>query len=403
MLSPRPAATPSSIAPAAPWVDGKRWAWLMGPALPLLTLLCLGAWALLGWTWALALMPVLLFVLIPALDVWIGVDQSNPPPQAMNALEADPYYERLLLLCVPLQVAVTVLGAWCASQLPGNPWVWLGLVVSVGAMNGFGINTGHELGHKHVASRRWWAKLALAPAAYGHFFVEHNRGHHRNVATPTDPASARMGESFWRFLPRSVLGSLRSAWRLEVVRLAALGRGPWHISNHNLQAWSLTLLLFGGLTAIWGGWALLFLVLQAVYAFSLLEVVNYLEHYGLLRRSDEHGRFERCSPEHSWNSNNVVTNLLLFQLQRHSDHHAHPARSYQALRHFDSSPQLPTGYASMLLLAYVPPLWFAVMDPRVAAHCGGDLGRANLQPAQRERLWRRYHRVVAPAPVKPVS
>jgi len=384
-------------------VDGKRWAWLMGPALPLLTLFCLGAWAWLGWTWALALMPVLLFVLIPALDVWIGVDQSNPPPQAMNALEADPYYERLLLLCVPLQVAVTVLGAWCASQLPGNPWVWLGLVVSVGAMNGFGINTGHELGHKHVASRRWWAKLALAPAAYGHFFVEHNRGHHRNVATPTDPASARMGESFWRFLPRSVLGSLRSAWRLEAVRLAALGHGPWHVSNHNLQAWSLTLLLFGGLTAWLGAWALLFLALQAVYAFSLLEVVNYLEHYGLLRRSDEHGRFERCSPEHSWNSNNVVTNLLLFQLQRHSDHHAHPARSYQALRHFDSSPQLPTGYASMLLLAYVPPLWFAVMDPRVAAHCGGDLGRANLQPAQRERLWRRYHRVVAPAPVKPVS
>jgi len=392
MPSTRPSAAPPINQADAVWVDGKRWAWLMGPALPLLTLLCLGAWALLGWTWALALMPLLLFGLIPVLDVWIGLDPSNPPAQAMAALEADPYYERLVLLSVPLQVAVTVLGAWCASHLPTSPWVWLGLVVSVGAMNGFGINTGHELGHKHVVSRRWWAKLALAPAAYGHFFVEHNRGHHRNVATPTDPASARMGESFWRFLPRSVLGSLASAWRLEAVRLAAAGKSPWHWSNHNLQAWSLTALLFGGLTAWLGGWALVFLAAQAVYAFSLLEVVNYLEHYGLLRQGDAQGGYVRCSPEHSWNSNNVVTNLLLFQLQRHSDHHAHPARSYQALRHFDSSPQLPTGYASMLLLAYVPPLWFSVMDPRVAAHYGCDLGRANLQPAQRERLWRRYHR-----------
>jgi alkane 1-monooxygenase len=192
--------------------------------------------------------------------------------------------------------------------------------LKVGGVNGFGIVAAHELGHRKTRTAQWLAKLELAVAAYGHFFVEHNRGHHRHVATPLNPASARMGESFWRFLPRSVVGSLRSAWALERGRLAQLGQGPWTLANH------------------------------------------------------------------------TVTNLLLYQLQRHADHHAQPARQYQALRHFDSSPQLPSGYASMLLLAYVPPLWFAVMDPRVLRHYGGDIHLAHLHPPARRRLLQRHAR-----------
>jgi alkane 1-monooxygenase len=134
--------------------------------------------------------------------------------------------------------------------------------------------------------------------------------------------------------------------------------------------------------------ALPFLLVQAFYGASLLEVVNYIEHYGLLRQKDSTGRYERCAPRHSWNSNHLVTNLFLYQLQRHSDHHANPTRRFQALRHFEDSPQLPSGYAGMLVLAYIPPLWFWVMDKRVKAHLNGDLSKANLYPAKREKLLR---------------
>ncbi|MDE0854946.1 MAG: fatty acid desaturase, partial [Nevskia sp.] len=230
----------------------------------------------------------------------------------------------------------------------------------------------------------------LAPVAYGHFFIEHNKGHHKNVATPEDPASSKIGESFWAFLPRTVVGSVESAWSIEAERLKRQNKPVWTIENENLQSWAMTIVLFAGLTVWLGPWALLFLVVQAIYGFSLLEVVNYLEHYGLLRLKDAKGRVERCQPSHSWNSNHVVTNLLLYQLQRHSDHHANPTRRYQALRHFDDSPQLASGYAAMILIAYFPPIWYAFMNPKVVKHYGGDLRKANIYPPARERLFRKY-------------
>jgi alkane 1-monooxygenase len=264
------------------------------------------------------------------------------------------------------------------------------LVLSVVSMNGVGIATAHELGHKKETLDRWLAKIALAPSLYGHFYVEHNRGHHRRVATPEDPASSRMGESFWAFLPRTVLGSLRSAWALERERLSKSGKSVWSTGNDNLQAWALSVVLYGAL-AILLGWPVLgFMVLQGVYGASMLEVVNYVEHYGLLRSKDASSRYVRCEPEHSWNSNHIVGNIVLYHLQRHSDHHAHPARRYQALRHFDAAPQLPAGYATMITAAYFPALWFALMDHRVVAHYAGDLGKINLQPSERQRLLKKW-------------
>jgi alkane 1-monooxygenase len=331
------------------------------------------------------LAPLIIHVLLPVLDRVFGEDFSNPPESAVAQLEADVFYRAMVWAYVPVQLIGTVLGAWIAVT---QPLAWMGyaaLVLTVGAINGIGIGTAHELGHKKETLDRWLSKIALAPSAYGHFFVEHNRGHHKRVATPEDPASARMGESFWAFLPRSVWDSLQSAWALEQERLNKQGMKVWHPQNHNLQAWGLTLLLFGALVA-WLGWmALPFLVVQAVYAASMLEVVNYVEHYGLLRQKDTAGRYVRCEPEHSWNSNHLVGNLLLYQLQRHSDHHAHPSRRYQALRHFAHAPQLPAGYATMISVAYLPPLWFAWMDHRVMAHYGGDLGLVNLQASARAK------------------
>jgi alkane 1-monooxygenase len=210
------------------------------------------------------------------------------------------------------------------------------------------------------------------------------------VATPEDPASARLGESFYAFLPRTVIGSLRSAWELEGVRLRRGGRSRLSIGNDVLNAWAMTLVLFAALALAFGPVVLPYLLMQAVLGFSLLEVVNYLEHYGLLRRHREDGRYERTLPEHSWNSNNVASNVLLYHLQRHSDHHANPIRRYQALRHVEEAPQLPTGYAGMIVLAAMPPLWRRVMDHRVLAHYGGDVSRANIQPRARRRLLARY-------------
>ena len=380
---------PPTTIPAA-WVDSKRYLWLLSPAVTLIA----GAGLLAFWkyeqAWLLWMGFGILYGVIPALDWVIGEDRHNPPAEALAELESDRYYSWVTYAFVPMQMAILALGGWLAVTR-ALPWYHLlGLGLSVGIINGIGINTAHELGHKKSKFDRWLARVALAPTFYGHFFVEHNRGHHKNVATPDDPASSRFGESFYAFLPRTVIGSFRSAWHLEAERLARLGKSVWSLQNENLQSWAMSVVLFGAMIAALG-WAVLpFLIIQAVYGFSLLEVVNYLEHYGLLRQKGKDGRFVRCEPEHSWNSNHVVTNLFLYHLQRHSDHHANPTRHYQSLRHFDNSPQLPSGYAGMIVLAYIPPLWFALMNKRVLAHYKGDMSLINLQPSKRAELLARY-------------
>ena len=361
---------------AAPYVDTKRPLWplaLVVPVLPFLSLaLALGT----GSPWSWWLTPVFVFGVIPLIDLLIGDDRVNPPEDAVPALQASPYYRWITYLFIPAQYAALI--AACALWARGiHPIGAIGLVLTAGVVNGVAINTAHELGHKRESVERWLSKLALAPTGYGHFFVEHNRGHHVRVATPEDPASSRLGESFWRFWPRTVFGSLRSAWHLETSRHRLRSRSPWTLRNDILNAWAMTVVLFGALVLAFGVTVLPFLVLQAVIGFTLLEVVNYLEHYGLLRQRNAAGRYEKVDPRHSWNSDRLVTNVFLFQLQRHSDHHANPLRRYQVLRSFDVSPQLPAGYASMLVLALFPPLWRKVMDPRVLAHYGGDATLAN--------------------------
>jgi alkane 1-monooxygenase len=360
-------------------IDGKRYLWLLGLVVPLYPYL---AWGLveatgLGLFWWSAL--AIVFGLIPLLDHWIGVDSDNPPESVLARLEQDRYYRWCTYAYLPLQYGSLFLAGWLWSRgglsLPDK----IGLALTVGTVGGFGINTAHELGHKKDSLERWLSKIALAQTGYGHFYIEHNRGHHVRVATPEDPASSRFGESFWRFLPRSVAGSLRSGWELEAERLARLGRSPWTLRNDVINAWAMTVVLFGALLLLYGPGVLPYLLVQAVFGFSLLEVVNYLEHYGLLRQRTATGRYERCAARHSWNSNNIASNVFLYHLQRHSDHHANPTRRYQALRHFDEAPQLPSGYASMIVLACVPPLWRRVMDPRVLAHYQGDLTLANVQ------------------------
>ncbi|PRE04773.1 alkane 1-monooxygenase [Burkholderia multivorans] len=380
----------TSDAPAASWSDGKRYLWLLGAltiTLPIFAAqLALSTGFHVFWWFG----PLFTFGVIPILDTLIGDDRDNPPEDVVPHLERERYYRLIVYLATLVEYVAFFM---CVRIVGTHALAWydyVGFALSLGAATGISINTAHELGHKTNRFERWLAKITLAPVAYGHFFVEHNRGHHVRVATAEDPASARYGESFWAFLPRTVVGSVRSAWRLERTRLARLGRSPWTWRNEVLHAWAMTVVVWGIAIAIGGVVVIPFLVIQAVYGASLLEVVNYVEHYGLGRRRLPNGRYERCTPQHSWNSNHVVTNLFLYQLQRHADHHANPTRSYQALRHFDDAPQLPAGYATMILLAYVPPLWYRVMNPRVVAHYRGNMAQSNIKPSIRDKVLAQY-------------
>jgi alkane 1-monooxygenase len=383
---PRPAI---ELNPAT-WRDGKRYAWLLGLVVPFAPFIAWGSVAATGFEGFWFFGPLLVFVAFPLLDVAIGLDPSNPPDSVLKWLEQDRYYRWCTYLFIPVQYAGLILACrlWSSGDLSVADGI--GLALTMGVVGGIAINTAHELGHKRDSLERWLSRVALAQTGYGHFFIEHNRGHHVRVATPEDPASARLGESFWAFLPRTVIGSLRSAWGIECARLDRLGKSHWSLRNDIVGAWAMTLALFAALTIGFGPVVLPYLLLQAVLGFSLLEVVNYLEHYGLRRQKKEDGRYERCRPEHSWNSNNVASNVLLYHLQRHSDHHANPTRRYQALRHVDEAPQLPTGYAGMIVLAWIPPVWRRVMDRRLLEHYGGDVSRANIQPRARRRILARY-------------
>lgn len=380
------------------WRDPKRYLWLIGLVVPSLFFIAYAGWVATGWAGLFWIGPVVILVIVPTIDLVAGLDRSNPPDDVIEALEQDRYYRWITYAFLPIQYVGFVSAMYLIAR--GDPvrgdlplWGEVGLAVSIGCIGGIGINTAHELGHKKESHERWLSKIALAQSFYGHFYIEHNRGHHVRVATPEDPASSRVGETFYAFWPRTVWGSLKSAWRLEKRRYARKKQHPFRLGNDVLNAWLMSAVLWGGLVAWLGVGILPFLLIQAVVGFSLLEVVNYMEHYGMLRQKvgvGERQRYERVDPTHSWNSNNIATNVLLYHLQRHSDHHANPTRRYQTLRDYEESPVLPTGYAGMIVLALFPPVWRRVMDQRVLSHFDGDITRANISPRKRAQVLAAY-------------
>lgn len=388
------------------WRDRKRHMWLYGmipPTAIFIATALVYAMNQLGWQqfspFFFWIGPLLVYVILPLLDLRFGADGENAPDEVMEALENDKYYRYCTYIFIPFQYASFFLGAYyfTATDLSwigfdnGISWISkLGIALSIGVLGGVGINTAHEMGHKKDELERWLSKITLAQTFYGHFYIEHNRGHHVRVATPEDPASSRFGETFWGFWPRSVWGSLKSSWNLEATRMKRLNRFVLHPSNDVVNAWLMTVVLFGVTIAIFGTAVIPYLIIQAVYGFTFLETVNYLEHYGLLRQKVAGGRYERCTPKHSWNSDHLVTNIFLYHLQRHSDHHANPTRRYQTLRSMDGAPNLPSGYATMLTLAYFPPLWRKVMDQRVLDHYDGDITKVNIQPSKRAKILAKY-------------
>jgi len=334
------------------------------------------------WDLAALLTPVVYFLVIPLLDWVIGEDATNPAEEDQHWLLQDRFYRLLTFACLPIYAGVLIFGAWVLASAAFSLVGAVAWVVSIGLVGGVtAINTAHELIHKPGRGEQWIGGLLLASVGYGSFKVEHIHGHHIDVATPRDLSTAKLGESVYGFVPRAIWRNPQRA--LEIEREACARRGlRWRALESEVVGWSLASVLFAlacvvtvdALTAApwWSG--LLYFLGQGLVAICLLEIINFIEHYGLERKPDDSGsstlRYERVGVRHSWNADFILTNLLLFQLQRHSDHHAHAVRRYQALRHFDESPQLPAGYATMVVLAVIPPLWRRVMDPRVAAYRG---------------------------------
>ena len=330
----------------------------------LLPLSAIGALVLQGaWSWSTV---VLAFVILPVFELFLPRSTANVPVLEEDTRSRRWFFDWLLYLNAPLLFGIVIVYLRMVSQYDLAWPEWLGLTLSTGIIVGAnGINVAHELGHRNNPLEQALSKWMLLPALYQHFFIEHNRGHHKNVATDLDPASARPGENVYAFWWRSVSGSWRNAWLLERERLTREGRPVFGWHNEMIR-FSVFQALWLGAIGVVMGWKGFFgaLAVGAV-GFLLLETINYIEHYGLRRRLLPNGRPEPVSPVHSWNSDHELGRIFLYELTRHSDHHYKATRKYQILRHMDESPQLPFGYPASMLLALLPPLWFGVMHPRL--------------------------------------
>ena len=317
-------------------------------------------WEVLHFSWVL---PIVAFIIIPILDQLLPYSDSNLSKEDTDYLQDSPFHTALLMMMLPLQWLLIFTLCYQVSNFSYGDlnWHWAGMIFSMGICCGtFGINVAHELGHRNDKLSQFCAKGLLLSSLYMHFIIEHNRGHHRHVATDLDPATSKKGQLVYHFWIQSTLGSFLSAWQLEQQRLTKK-RLSWF---HNEMIW-MTLLQISTICFIglfFGVVSMISFVLAATIGFLLLETINYIEHYGLQRSLRDNGKFERVQPHHSWNCNRSIGRLLLFELTRHSDHHAYAKRQFQTLRHFDTAPELPAGYPAMIVLALVPPLWFVVMD-----------------------------------------
>jgi alkane 1-monooxygenase len=384
----------SSDGQAIHYVDKKRWFWMLSVLFPLQPFVAIGLHASTG-VEAWFLLPfVFNYGLAPLIDWILGEDSNNPPEEVVMQLDQDRYYRRLTYAVVPLHFIALIGSIAYAATAELSWWAFMLLAAFAGLVAGLAINTAHELGHKNSKIEKQLAKFALAVPAYGHFTIEHNRGHHKTVATREDSASSRMGESIYKFALREIPGAFRGAWAIEKERLTNRGKSVWSVSNLILQSYALTASMSLLLFLVFGWSVIAFLIIHNLFAYWQLTSANYIEHYGLLRKSGDDGKLERCQPHHSWNSNHIFSNLVLFHLERHSDHHAYPLRRYQSLRHFESLPCLPNGYFGMYMLAYIPWLWFKIMDKRLMElpHVGGDLDNVNIDPAAHPSIFLKWGR-----------
>ncbi|WP_298893639.1 alkane 1-monooxygenase [uncultured Psychroserpens sp.] len=312
------------------------------------------------------LTPVYAFVIIPVLELIFPVDTYN-----LNSEEADSKLKRklfdwLLYLNLPVVYSLVFYGAYVASFSVIETYELVGVILSVGIVLGVnGINVAHELGHRQATNERFIGKALLLPSQYMHFYIEHNFGHHLHAATPEDPATARYNQTVYSFWVTSIFRQYLSAWRIQRTLLKNNHQKVFSVKNDMLWYIIFQVCYLVVMFYVFGVLGLLFAFAAAVVGFLLLETVNYIEHYGLMRLKTKSGRYERVKEMHSWNSNHVIGRIVLYELTRHSDHHFKSSKKYQTLDCHDESPQMPYGYPTSMVLAMLPPLWFKIMNKRV--------------------------------------
>tara|TARA_B100000989_G_scaffold160659_1_gene119943 strand:- start:1293 stop:2336 length:1044 start_codon:yes stop_codon:yes gene_type:complete len=310
------------------------------------------------------------FIFIPILEIIVKKSDEKYTEQEKRNRLLDPFFDFLLYLNIPI-----VFGIFFFSleklALTSSVYDIIGIILSssiVMATNG--INVGHELGHRKSIIARTCSKLLYLPCQYMHFYIEHNFGHHINVATPEDPATARYKQTVYSFWITSVIRTYVSAWEIQLKLLKVSKRSFFSIKN-DMVFYTLFQLTF--LFVIYHNFGLYLTLLSigmSVVSFLFLETINYVEHYGLLRKKETSGRYERVKPHHSWNSNHTIGRIVLYELTRHSDHHFKSSKKYQVLESLDECPHLPHGYPTSILLSLIPPVWFSIMNPLVRTHMG---------------------------------
>ena len=310
---------------------------------------------------------ILAFGIIPIMEVLIPPSPKNHDPNNEQKKEVNRFFDLLLYVNIPL-IYFLIYKSIITVQSGVSTIVVLGLVLNLGIVLGTaGINVGHEIGHRKGLFNRIAAALLLVPSLYGHFTIEHNNGHHKWVATPDDPVTAKYNQSIYSFIFTAVIGVYKSAWRISFRALQRKGLPKWHYSNELIWITLSQIILFYSYF-YWGGWPILiFCLFAAIISFTLLETIDYVEHYGLQRKKLASGKYERVNEKHSWNSDHHIGRIFLYELTRHTDHHMNANRKFQILRNIENSPQLPYGYPASILMALVPPIWFKNMNSRVKA------------------------------------
>ena len=305
------------------------------------------------------------FLLIPILELFFKPNSNNLSNAEEEMAKEDKSYDIVLYLLVP--VIYFLLWEFLISMRETLTFSdRLGRILSMGLVcGGYGINVAHELGHRNNKFEQFLSKTLLLSSLYMHFFIEHNRGHHKRVSTKEDPSSARYGENIFSFWIRSVFTGYISAWNIEFSRLKRLKKFKFSLENEMLRFQLIQVLFVSSIYFVFGTQITIYFLFAAVMGFLLLETVNYIEHNGLQRKININGKYERVQPFHSWNSNHPVGRIMLFELSRHSDHHFNASRKYQVLKNHDNSPEMPTGYPGMMILSLIPPLWFYIMNKRI--------------------------------------
>ena len=308
----------------------------------------------------------LLFGIVPILEFFFKADHKNFDKETARLEKGNQLYSWILYLTVPVQLGMLIFFFFIIQE-PLTTTEYLGRIISMGLMCGvLGINVGHELGHRQLKAEQLLGELMLLTSLNMHFLPYHNGGHHFNVATPNDAATARKNEPLYLFWIRSHFTSYMQAWQLENKRLQSENKDSFSLQNKMVRYSIATILVIFAIYYFFGWLVLLSFALASIIGILQLETVNYIEHYGLLRKKNEHGRYEKVRHHHSWNSDHIIGKLMLFNLSRHSDHHYNGSKPYQTLNSLPESPQMPTGYPGMMVLSLIPPLWFAYMNAKIA-------------------------------------